>query len=205
MDIYLNWHNDEKSMLLPINPESYDAKITNNNTTEYIHGLGKINLKGKGGLYETTISSIFPGQKYSFQHGDFHDPYDYYCKKLKALAEKNETVHLIITETDINMYCTIEEFTHGESSGSRDVKYSISLMQYREPEAAKRVSTKKKNATVTWKKGDTWPKVTKKVKGSSSTWKTVRKNNAATIRKAKKKYPKKKEVDALIGSKVIVK
>lgn len=205
MDIYLNWHNDEKSMLIPINPESFEITVSQNNQTEYVHDFGEINLKGKRGLKGITLESFFPGQKYGFQHGKFHDPYDYYCKKLNSLFNKNTTIHLIITETDINMYCTIESFSHGEAAGSRDVKYSLVLKEYREVVAAKRISTKSKTATVTWKKGDTWPKVVKKVKGTSSTWKTVRKNNMAVINKAKKKHPKTKETVAMIGSKVVVK
>lgn len=205
MDIYLNWHNDEKSILIPINPESFEILANQNNQSEYVHDFGEVNLKGKRGLKGITIESFFPGQKYGFQHGGFHDPYDYYCKKLNSLFGKNTTIHLIITETDINMYCTIESFSHGEAAGSRDVKYSLVLKEYREVVAAKRISTKSKTATVTWKKGDTWPKVVKKVKGTSSTWKTVRKNNMAVINKAKKKHSKTKETVALIGSKVVVK
>ena len=205
MDIYLNWDNEKKSILLPINPESFEISGSQNNQSLYIHNLGEINLKGKRGLYTISIESIFPAQRYNFQHGEFHDPYDYYCKKIKSLYEKNTTVHLIITGTDINIFCTIETFTHGENDGSRDIKYTLALKEYREVVAAKRVSTKKKGATHTWKKGDTWQKVVKKYLGSSKTWKTVRKNNITVVNKAKRKNSKKKETVALIGYKVVVK
>lgn len=216
MDIYLNWDNEKKSILLPINPESFEISGSQNNQSVYVHNMGELNLKGKRGLYGLTLESFFPAQKYSFQHGEFHEPYDYYCKKLKTLYESNTTVHLIITETDINMFCTIETFTHGEADQTGDVKYSLALKEYREVVAAKRKATKKKTTkkristkpkivSYTWKKGDTWSKVVKKCLGSSKTWKTVRKNNQSVINKAKKKHPKKKETTALIGYKVVVK
>ena len=205
MDIYLNWDSDKKSILLPINPESFEISGTQNNQSTYVHNLGEINLKGKRGLYSITLESFFPAQKYSFRHGKYHDPYGYYCKKITKLYEKNTTIHLIITETDVNMFCTIESFSHGEADRSGDVKYTMVLKEYREVVAAKRISTKSKVTTYTWKKGDTWSKVVKKCLGSSSTWKTVRKNNATTIHKAKKKHPKAKETVALIGYKVVIK
>lgn len=205
MDIYLNWDNEKKSILLPINPESFEISGSQNNQSLYVHNLGEINLKGKRELYSITLESFFPSKKYNFRHGKYRDPYNFYCKKLKNLYEKNTTVHLIITETDVNMFCTIESFTHGENDGSGDVKYTLTLKEYREVVAAKRISTKKKGATHTWKKGDTWPKVVKKYLGSSKTWKTVRKNNIAVVNKAKRKNFKKKETVALIGYKVVVK
>lgn len=205
MEIYLCWNNEEERILLPINPSSFEVTGTQNNQSVYVHNLGEMTLKGKRGLYSITLESFFPAQKYSFQHGDFHDPYDYYCARLNKLFKRNETVHLIITDTDINMFCTIESFTHGESDQSGDVSYTIELKEYREVEAAKRISTKKKEASYTWKKGDTWSKVVKKHVGSSSTWKKVRAANQSVISKAKKKAPKKKEADALVGYKVVIK
>lgn len=205
MDIYLNWDNEEKSMLLPINPSSFEISGSQNNQSVYIHNLGEINLKGKRGLYSITLESFFPAQEYDFSHGEYHDPYDYYCKKLKNLYEQNKTVHLIITDTDINMFCTIESFTHGEADRSGDVKYSLTLKEYREITASKRMSTKKKEISYTWKKGDTWSKVVKKHLGSSSTWKQVRKSNMSVINKAKRKHPKAKEAAALVGYKVVIK
>ena len=205
MDIYLNWDNEEKSILLPINPSSFEIAGSQNNQSVYVHNLGEINLKGKRGLYSITLESFFPSRKYDFSHGTYHDPYDYYCKKLTKLYESNKTLHLIITETDINMFCTIESFSHGEADRSGDVKYRLTLKEYREVMASKRMSTKKKETSYVWKKGDTWPKVVKKQLGSSSTWKQVRKANSSVINKAKRKNPKTKESVALAGYKVVIK
>lgn len=205
MDIYLNWDNEEKSILLPINPSSFEIAGSQNNQSVYVHNLGEINLKGKRGLYSITLESFFPSRKYDFSHGTYHDPYDYYCKKLTKLYESNKTIHLIITETDINMFCTIESFSHGEADRSGDVKYRLTLKEYREVMVSKRMSTKKKETSYVWKKGDTWPKVVKKQLGSSSTWKQVRKANSSVINKAKRKNPKTKESVALAGYKVVIK
>ncbi len=205
MEIYLCWNNDENQMLLPINPSSFKVTASQNNQSVYVHNLGEISLKGKRGLDGITLESFFPGQKYSFQHGAHHDPYKYYCAKLRKLLRENETIHLIITETNVNMFSSIESFAYGEADQSGDVSYALELKEYRMPATAKRISTKKKETVYTWKKGDTWSKVVKRHAGSSDTWKKVRAANQSVIRKAKKNAPKKKEADALIGYKVVIK
>ena len=158
--------------------------------------------------------SFFPGQRYDFAQDSYHRPYGYYIKKLKKLFESNATVHLVITETDINGYFTIETFEYGQEERGNDVAYSIELKEHREIGSTRVKRATKSTATksVTWKKGYTWPKVTKSVLGSSKTYKTQKKNNKAVINKAikayKKKHPKVKKVNeaaALIGYKVVIK
>lgn len=207
MDIYIKWKNDTKSIRLPILPEGFMLEGSQNNQSVMIHNLGEINLKGKRGLYRISIESFFPSEKLSFQHGKHRDPYDYYVKKLKNLYEKNTTVHLIITGTDISLFCTIESFSYGEEEKNGDVKYSLVFTEYREDgltASSKRPKKEVEEESRTWKKGDTWQKLTKSVMGSSKNWKKVRKNNNSVIKKAMKKTGK-KEKTALIGYKVVIK
>ena len=211
MDMIILWNDNKSNIILPVNPETFEISGSQNNTSLFIHNLGEINLKGKRGLYSITLESFFPNQQYDFEHSIHHKPYDFYCKKIKSLYEKNTTVHLVITGTDINMFCTIESFNHGEQLKNRDVSYSITFKEYREYNAQKRITTRKKATTYTWKKGDTWSKVCKKYLGSSKTWKTVKASNKTVINKAVKTYKKKhkkikkvKEETALIGYKVVI-
>lgn len=212
MDIHIRWNNDKKSIQIPVLPESFEIEDSNNDTVVTIHNLGDINLKGKRGLYGLSFESFFPAQEYDFEHGTHHDPYDYYVANLKSLFENNTTVHVIITETNINGFFTIESFTYGQSEKTKDVDYSLSFREYRSISSTSNGTSKRGRAnkgvstkTVTWKKGDTWQKVTKKVLGSSKTYKKQKKNNKAVIKKAKKKHPKKKEALALVGYKVVIK
>lgn len=212
MDIYIKWDNDSKSIQIPILPESFAIEDSMNNTTINIHNLGDINLKGKRGLYGLSFESFFPDQKYGFERGIHHDPYDYYIKKLKDLFENNTTLHVVITETNINGHFTIESLTYGHSEKTKDVNYSIGFREYRSLSTTSdgssksgRVSKTKETKTVSWKKGDTWQRVTKTVLGSSKTYKAQKKNNKSVVKKAMKKHPKKKEKDALVGYKVVIK
>lgn len=215
MVIHIKWNNDTNGVILPINPSAFRLSDTMNNTSVIIHNLGEINLKGKRALQSITLESFFPCQKYDFAQDSYHDPYDYYIKKLQKLFEDNTTVHLVITETNINGHFTIESFEYGHEEKNKDVAYSITLKEFREIGSTKagssRVEKDKNTKSVTWKKGDTWQKVTKSVLGSSKTYKTQKKNNKSVIDKAIKAYKKKnkvkkvKEATALIGCKVVIK
>lgn len=202
MNIHISWNNEKNRIILPVNPEEYQLSGSMNNTSVTVHNFGEINLKGKRNLRDISFESFFPGASYSFSQDRFKDPY-YYVEKFEKLMEDNETVHLVITETNINGFFTVESFAYGNKDGTKDVYYTLVLKEYREINS-KRVK-KKKSDSYKWKKNDTWQSVTKKQLGSSKNWKKIKKKNAAVIKKAKKKYPKKKERDALIGYKVVLK
>lgn len=204
MDMYIKWDKDEQSIQIPVLPNTIMMSGNQNNTAVNIHNLGDINLKGKRGLYSVAIESFFPCQRYDFCRCKPLSP-DEYIEKITKLFEKNTTVHVILTESNINFYATIDNWSHGVSAGTKDVNYSISFTEYRELESGKRNSKEAKTGSYTWKKGDTWQSVTKTKLGSSKTWKTQRKNNKSVIDKAMKKHPKKKEKVALIGYKVTIK
>ena len=227
MKIWLKWSDDKKSIQLPILPSSFELSGSQGNTNVSIQNFGEINLKGKRGLYSISLSSFFPHEYYSICQCRPSKPYAY-IKRLKKLYERNETIHLVITGTDINAYFTIEEFSYGEADRSGDVNYTLALKEYR-----KLRNTAKKNKAAgdsvaapcllrearpvksckyVWKKGDTWQKVAKKKTGSSSNWKALKKQNRKLINKVSLKYRKqhpnvaKIPVNALlIGKKVVVK
>jgi nucleoid-associated protein YgaU len=203
LDIFIKWDNELNSIQLPINPESFEQSVSQNNTSLYIHELGEINLKGKRALKQVSWSSFFPAQDYNFCRCVPMDPF-YYTRVLEALLENNTTVHVIITTTDINMYCTIEEFTHGEADRSGDVSYSITFKEYREVQGGVRTSKDKVPVTYLWRSGDTWPKVTKAVLGDSAGWEAQKSANKKIIKAAKKANKKKKEEVALVGYKVVI-
>lgn len=204
MDIYIKWNNDKDSLRIPVLPSSFELAGTQNNTSVNIHNLGELNLKGKRNLYTIGFDSFFPCQPYEFCRCTPKSA-ESYIKTLRKLFENNTTVHLIITESEVNMYCTIDSFNHGMAEKVQDVSYAISFKEYRSVTEGTRVVKTVSDKTHKWKKGDTWQKVTKKYLGSSKKWKTVRKNNTSVINKAKKKNKGKKENVALIGYKVVIK
>lgn len=214
MDIYIKWNNDKSGIRLPVNPENFDLSGSMNNTTVNIHNLGEIVLKGKRNLYSLSLSSFLPANKYNFLKGSFQDPL-ILNQKFKTLFENNETVHVVITDTDINGYFVFGDYSYGFHDKTYDIYYTFNFTEYRGDNATKKKRVSKsvsKNISYTWKKGDTWQKVAKAKLGSSAKWKTLRKQNKSVVEKAKKaykkKHPKVKNIDekkALIGYKVVIK
>lgn len=207
MDMYFKWDNDTKVMQLPVVPEEYNIEVSQNNTSVIVHNLGEVNLKGKRNLKEVSFDSFFPHCKYGFCACEPMQPYDY-VKQIEEWMDNNTTLHFIITGTSVSMYCTIEAFPYGEKEIG-DVHYSITLKEYRDPNA-RRIAKAVKTKTYQWKSGDTWGSVAKKQTGTSGNAKAIRKKNASVIKKAKKAYLKKhgvksvKETVALVGYKVVI-
>jgi hypothetical protein len=121
---------DKVKIQLPVIPSSYSIKAANNNTSIVVEDIGEINLLGRSKLSEISISSFFPAQKYHFCLTEPNQPYEY-VKQIEVWRSSNKPIRLIITETDVNMQCSIEDFEHGEQDGTGDVHFTLSLKQYK--------------------------------------------------------------------------
>lgn len=214
MNIHIKWNNDKSDLQLPVLPEAFEISGMQNNSTITIHDFGDINLLGVRSLYEITLESFFPHMHYDFCKCKPKKPYEY-IEKLRNLFEKNTVVHLIITGTKINSHFTISSFSFGEEERVGDVRYSITLTEYRKPKVAKkskqkanksstkiqlakgaRISKKTKSCTYKCKKGDTLQKVSKYLTGTSANWRAIYNQN-------KKKIGTKKKLKA--GMKLVIK
>ena len=128
MEIWLK--QNDKNFRFTIVPPEYELSSESNNTQVVINALGEINLLGKRKLKSITLSSFFPAQNYYFcQYTSFPPP-----QESVAIIEKmknNGVLHLVMTETPINMDCTIESFVWGENDGTKDINFSIEFKEYR--------------------------------------------------------------------------
>ena len=150
MEIWLKY--DKESIQIPILPPSFSVSMENGHSTVNVQTKGDVTIIGKKGLKSIDFESFFPNHNYPFASCKRKkNPYDY-VKKIESWMEK--AVRLTITGTNINMLCLIKSFSYEEPDGTGDIKYSISLEEYRPP-------TYKKAKTVT-KKTTTKKKVTVK-------------------------------------------
>ena len=130
MDIYIKWNNDTESIQLPVLPSSFEVAGSQNNTSVNVHNLGEVNLKGKRNLFEISFSSFFPCQQYDFCRCEAMEP-SYYVQTLQKILEDNTTVHVIITDTDCNFFCTLESFDYDMTEKTMDVGFNVSFKEYR--------------------------------------------------------------------------
>lgn len=185
--------NDEKEKLqLPVPPSGYEIEKSNNNESVNIDDLGEVNLLGKSNLANIPIETFFPAKEYPFcQYTGFPAPYD--CvSMIEKWRTLEKPIRLIITDTDINMYCSIENFKHSEQDGTGDVYFTLELKEYRyinvkttsavtdskgyiKPCTSR--ATKTVRNTYTVKAGDTLYIIAKKLTGNGANYKTIASKN----------------------------
>ena len=119
--------------------------------TVNVQNLGDVTILGKRGLSSIELESFFPNKDYSFAaYKKKQSPWEY-VKKILSWQEK--TLRLVVTKTKINMQVVISSFSYGEEDGTGDIKYKLSLMEYRAPKYTKPKKKKtSKTAASTTKK-----------------------------------------------------
>ena len=186
--------DDNNKIQLPVKPSEYTVTVANKNTVVSVSQLGDVNLIGKTGLREITLSSFFPSQEYNFSHkiGD-KAPFTY-VKEIEEWRTSGNPIRVIITGT-LNMLCTIESFSYGERDGTRDIYYTLALKEYKKPsvekvktsakatekESTRTVQDKKTNSgkQYTVKEGDTLWSISKKAYGDSTHITAITKANSS--------------------------
>lgn len=202
MEFWLISNDGKEKILLPVPPAEFEISQGNKNTVIDIHDLGEINLLGNKNLATITLSSFFPAQQYTFVTSQTQNPYTY-VNMIKKWQGLKKPIRLVITQTNINMLCSIENFSYGEKDGSGDVYYTIELKEYRTPAVqaqtqkeysitTQRSSVKEPPKTYVVKKGDTLWMIAKKLTGKGENWTIIAKKN--NIKDPKKIYPGQKLV-----------
>ncbi|QNB48213.1 hypothetical protein BR63_19220 [Thermanaerosceptrum fracticalcis] len=130
MDIYLSINNREQVIRLPVVPKEIKIQSDMDNTTFNTITLGDIKLIGLPALKTVSIQSFFPQQEYSFTRDKTYKGWEY-VEIIVAWKARREPIRLIITETPINMACTIESFEYGPQDGTGDVYYTLSLSEFK--------------------------------------------------------------------------
>lgn len=125
----------DRLVQLPVNPEDITISGAVSNSTSDTVGQGQINDLGFPELKGLTVSSFFPkrynNELYINTGGDFEGP-DFYIKFFEDIKTAREPFRLIITDIDINMLVSIENFEYTYQYGTDDVDYSLELKEYKE-------------------------------------------------------------------------
>ncbi|WPC40617.1 hypothetical protein [Clostridium sp. JS66] len=122
--------NKNQIFQLPVNPPSFELERGANNEV-FETEEGEINLIGNKKLATITFSSFFPAQKGTYcVCTPRDDPYEYVWI-IENWMHWKSPVRLIITDTNINMLCSIESFPYKEVAMSRDIEFTLNLREYK--------------------------------------------------------------------------
>lgn len=208
--VELSAKNRKEVLKLIVNPKKIEFTDPQNNQQVQLLDVGTVNLLGEKGVISITLSSFFPSQKSPIYKrlGGKKTPKE--CKRLVKKWKDNKTiVRLIISDLDINLAMSIDEFDYSQNEGDYDIYYSIKLTEYKKLNVSSVKSSKSKskkgsiskrpssrsskgnNKIYTVKSGDTLWAISVKYYKKGSQYKKIYNANKKVIEATAKKHKRK--------------
>lgn len=129
MEIYLGTDNDK--IRFPVVPPSIGVNRSNNIDTESVIKLGEVPIFNGTSLKTIEFTSFFPNQEYSFcDYAGFMKPYEF-SEKIQKWMYEGKPLRVIVTDSPTNMQCLIQQFDTVEQDGTRDLYFTLNLLEYR--------------------------------------------------------------------------
>jgi hypothetical protein len=129
MEIYLGTDNDK--IRFPVVPSSIGVSRSNNIDTQSVLKLGEVPIFNGTSLKTIELTSFFPNQEYSFcNYLGFMKPYEF-SEKIQKWMYEGKPLRIIVTDTPTNMQCLIQQFDTVEQDGTRDLYFTLNLLEYR--------------------------------------------------------------------------
>ena len=118
---------------LPVNPSKLEVAKGGNNKTVEVVELGAVNILRGVGLAKISVSSFLPATSnapYILTSGKFKEP-QYYIDFINKVREAKKPLRLIVSDTNINLMVSIEDFKTTLNAQDDDTHYQLSLLEYR--------------------------------------------------------------------------
>ena len=129
MEIYLGTDNDK--IRFPVVPSSIGVNRSNNIDTESVIKLGEVPIFNGTSLKTIEFTSFFPNQEYSFcDYAGFMKPYEF-SEKIQKWMYEGKPLRIIVTDSPTNMQCLVQQFDTAEQDGTRDLYFTLNLLEYR--------------------------------------------------------------------------
>lgn len=193
-----------RELVLPVTPSSYTWDRGVRVETIQLDQVGEVNLPGGQLMGSCTLSDVLlPARLYGFCNpGTVPNPY-VYLEQLERWCDAGTPVRWIVSGTPTNALVLIESIQYGERDGTNDLYATISLRQYRAPQAPVvtgagengETSTRQaatgaaQSRTYTVVKGDTLWGIAKKFYGDGSKYTRIAGANSAVVKNPNLIYP----------------
>ena len=129
MEIYLGTDNDK--IRFPVVPSSIGVNRSNNIDTQSVLKLGEVPIFNGTSLKTIELTSFFPNQEYSFcDYTGFMKPYEF-SEKIQKWMYEGKPLRIIVTDSPTNMQCLIQQFDTVEQDGTRDLYFTLNLLEYK--------------------------------------------------------------------------
>ena len=104
---------------------------SNNIDAESVIKLGEVPIFNGTSLKTIEFTSFFPNQEYNFcDYTGFMKPYEF-SEKIQKWMYEGKPLRVIVTDSPTNMQCLIQQFDTVEQDGTRDLYFTLNLLEYR--------------------------------------------------------------------------
>jgi hypothetical protein len=130
MRFYISDLDRTNVIALPCPPQEVKVKRTQHNETFETINMNDLRTIGLMGLYSLSISSFFPCKSYSFIYDDTYKGMEY-VHIFEKWRESRSPLRLVITDIDINIAISLDEFEYGIQDGTADIYYTMLCTEFR--------------------------------------------------------------------------
>ena len=129
MEIYLG--TDDDKIRFPVVPSTIGVSRSNNIDTQSVIKLGEVPIFNGTSLKTIELTSFFPNQEYSFcDYTGFMKPFEF-SEKIQKWMYEGKVLRVIVTDSPTNMQCLIQQFDTAEQDGTRDLYFTLNLLEYK--------------------------------------------------------------------------
>lgn len=196
-EMWLTGNGESEKLQIPVLPEKFNISIGSKNSSVDIAGLGEITIKQSRAAYQFSFNSFFPAKPFpGMKNVSLSTPHS--CvQRIQNWLESDKPVHVILTGTGVDEYCTIEKFSYYEQGGDTGtLYYDLTLKEYREitirqvtmegnmatvEQTETRVDNTAIPKTYTVKKGDCLWNIAKSLYGSGAEYAKIYEANKSVI------------------------
>lgn len=130
MDIYLFTFDRAEVIRLPVIPSEIMISSSQKNEVFETVQLGELKLIGLKGLKSLNIDSFFPSKDYPFLKDRTYKGFEY-VDIIEKWRDTRLPIRLLITDTNINMPTSIDDFEYGIKDGTMDVYYTLTITEFK--------------------------------------------------------------------------
>lgn len=192
----LSFNNRAEVLELPVPLQEWSMGDPQNTYRFTTMETGEVLAIGSDNLDTMEIESFFPAYPYSFLYSqDFEDPWT--CvETIKRWKHSKRPIRVIIVGTDVNHAMAIEGFEYGKGDNTKDVSFTLSLVEYRFLNTERSTDAKpsndeelkdrqdeagaKEETTHTVKSGDTLWDLAERHLGGVQNWERIAQANGVT-------------------------
>lgn len=123
-------HGKGRDFHFPVPFEEFEFTQDGKSETKTLLNFGDINVTGSKALREITLDGFFPAKHYPFCQVEPKEPIEY-IDTLQWLKDVKAVVIFVITGTSVYFQCTLESFSWGMKSGTKDIYFRLGLKEFR--------------------------------------------------------------------------